>query len=90
MHRKLEQADLYYIDNRNDRVEQVDATFRIDRKAPELWHADSGMIEPAAYHIESAIRPCHCIWIRMRRYSSSSASRPVRLLAISLPGARVW
>jgi hypothetical protein len=53
VHRKLEQADLYYVDNRNDRVEQVDATFRIDGKAPELWHADSGMIEPAAYHIEN-------------------------------------
>jgi hypothetical protein len=51
VHRKLEHSDLYYVDNRNDRMEQVDATFRVEGKAPELWHADTGMMEPAAYRI---------------------------------------
>jgi hypothetical protein len=53
VHRKLNDADLYYVDNRNDRTEQVEATFRIEGKAPELWHADTGKMEPAAYRIES-------------------------------------
>jgi hypothetical protein len=53
VHRKLADADLYYVDKRNDHVEQVEATFRIEGKAPELWHADTGQIEPAAYHIEN-------------------------------------
>jgi hypothetical protein len=52
-HRKLADADLYYVDNRNDRLEQVEATFRIEGKAPELGTADTGQIEPAAYHIEN-------------------------------------
>jgi hypothetical protein len=51
--RKLGGTDLYHVDNRNDCLEQVEATFRIEGKAPELWHADTGQIEPAAYHIEN-------------------------------------
>jgi hypothetical protein len=49
VHRRLSDGDLYYVDNRTDRDEQVDADFRVTGKAPELWHADSGLIEDAAY-----------------------------------------
>jgi len=42
-------ADLYYVDNRNDRSEELEATFRIAGREAELWHADTGMIEPASY-----------------------------------------
>ncbi len=49
VHRRLPDGDLYYVDNRNDRDEQVEADFRVTGKAPELWHADTGMIEDAAY-----------------------------------------
>jgi hypothetical protein len=51
VHRKLADGDLYFVDNRNDRDETLDATFRVTGKAPELWHADTGSTEPAAYHI---------------------------------------
>ncbi len=51
VHRKLEDGDVYFVDNRNDRNETVDATFRVTGKAPELWHADSGQIEPASFKI---------------------------------------
>jgi hypothetical protein len=53
VHRRLPDGDLYYVDNRNDRDEQVDADFRVTGKAPELWHADTGTIEDAAYSISS-------------------------------------
>jgi len=49
VHRKLDNGDLYFIDNRKNRAETVDATFRVTGKAPELWHADTGVIEPASY-----------------------------------------
>ena len=49
VHRRLSDGDLYYVDNRTDRDEQVDADFRVTGKAPELWHADTGLIEDAAY-----------------------------------------
>lgn len=53
VHRHLDDADLYYVDNRNDRAEQIEATFRIDGKVPELWHSDTGLIEPVSYRTES-------------------------------------
>ena len=51
VHRKLADGDLYFVDNRSDRDEALDATFRVDAKEAELWDADSGLMEPAAYRI---------------------------------------
>ncbi len=51
IHRKLPDGDIYFLDNRNDRAESIDATFRITGKAPELWHAETGKSEPASYTI---------------------------------------
>jgi hypothetical protein len=50
-HRKLADGDVYFVDNRSDRTENVDATFRVSGKAPELWHADTGKREPASFKI---------------------------------------
>jgi hypothetical protein len=49
VHRKLNDGDIYFVDNRQDRPENVDATFRIDGKAPELWDPATGTTEPASY-----------------------------------------
>ena len=50
-HRKTADGDLYFVDNRNDRNEQVEATFRVTGKEPELWYAETGKTEPASYTI---------------------------------------
>jgi len=49
VHRQLANGDLYFVDNRSDRFEDLDATFRIAGKQAELWHADTGTIEPASF-----------------------------------------
>jgi hypothetical protein len=49
LHRKLADGDLYFIDNRDDRAESVDAAFRVDGKTPELWDAATGESQPTAY-----------------------------------------
>ena len=51
VHRKLDDGDVYFVDNRKDRNETVDATFRVTGKAAELWHADTGLTEPASFKI---------------------------------------
>ncbi|MBS1857434.1 MAG: discoidin domain-containing protein [Acidobacteria bacterium] len=51
VHRKLSDGEVYWVDNRHDRNENVEVTFRVSGKAPELWHADTGVIEPASYRI---------------------------------------
>src|ERR1019366_5549474 len=49
VHRKLGDGDLYFVDNRLDRNEDLDATFRVTGKEAELWHADTGVMEPASF-----------------------------------------
>jgi hypothetical protein len=51
VHRKVSDGDIYFLDNRNDRDETVDASFRVTGKQPELWHAETGKTEPASYKI---------------------------------------
>jgi len=38
VHRTLPDGELYWVNNRQARVESVEATFRVSGKAPELWH----------------------------------------------------
>jgi hypothetical protein len=51
VHRKLADGDIYFVDNRNDRNETLDASFRVTGKAPELWRAETGKTEPVSYTI---------------------------------------
>jgi len=54
VHSKLADGDVYFVDNRSDRAESVNAIFRVDGKAPELWDAASGQLQPASYSIASS------------------------------------
>jgi hypothetical protein len=51
VHRKLADGDVYFLDNRNDRDETLDVSFRVTGKAPELWYAETGEAVPASYKI---------------------------------------
>ena len=53
VHRKLADGDLYFVDNRNGRAEQVEVRFRVTGKEPELWRAEDGSVKPASYKIVS-------------------------------------
>lgn len=47
IHRRIGNAEVYFISNQNDSPEMIDATYRVGGKIPELWHPDTGLIEPA-------------------------------------------
>ena len=49
VHRRVSGGDIYWVNNRRKRDENVNVTFRVTGKAPEIWHADTGVIEPASY-----------------------------------------
>ena len=51
VHRKLPGTDIYWVDSRNDNVQDLEGTFRITGKVPELWFAESGKTEPLSYSI---------------------------------------
>ena len=51
VHRKLPDGEIYFVDNRSDRSEKVQASFRVTGKEAELWHAETGTTEAATYKI---------------------------------------
>jgi hypothetical protein len=53
IHRHAGDADIYFVANQKERTEDVETRFRVDGKEAELWHPDTGVIEPAEYTIEN-------------------------------------
>jgi len=51
LHRRTPGADLYFVANTTDSAADFAARFRVAGKAAELWHPDTGQIEPAGYSI---------------------------------------
>jgi len=47
IHRIVGDTDLYFVSNQKPRSEEIDCSFRITGKLPQLWHPDTGVIEPA-------------------------------------------
>jgi hypothetical protein len=80
VHRKLAKADIYWVNNRNNHVEILDADFRIDGKAAEIWHPETGKIEKASYKIESGrtrvplhLEPNDAVFVVFRKTTGNSS-----------------
>jgi len=56
IHRKVGSSDVYFVSNQSYGPAEVEATFRISGRLPELWHADTGSIEPAPAYRKTADR----------------------------------
>ncbi len=52
LHRRTDAADIYFVANNTDRTQEFNARFRVSGKEAELWHADTGEIEPAEFNID--------------------------------------
>ena len=51
VHRQLPDQEIYWVNNRKDAPQQVEATFRVAGKAVEIWHPETGKTEPASYAV---------------------------------------
>lgn len=81
IHRIDGDADIYFVSNQWPRAQQLDCSFRISGRAPELWHADTGVIEPAPLWHEADGRtivsipfdPAGSVFVVFRRPSAGVA-----------------
>lgn len=55
-HRRLDDAEIYFVSNQENRRVAIDASFRVANKTPELWHPDRGSREPAAIYRKAGNR----------------------------------
>ena len=51
LHRRTPDADIYYVANTTDRAREFDARFRVAGREAELFHPDTGAVEPSDYTI---------------------------------------
>jgi hypothetical protein len=80
VHRALADGDVFWVDNRNNRAETLDASFRIQGQEAELWHADTGEMEPAPYLIANGrttvplrLDPYDAVFVVFRRPATLQA-----------------
>ncbi len=52
IHRKLSKGDIYFLANRVDREEEIEASFRVTGYKPELWDPATGAMSPASYEFD--------------------------------------
>lgn len=55
VHRRLQDREVYWVNNRQDRAETVQVRFRVSDRKPELWHPETATIEPLSYRIAGGI-----------------------------------
>jgi len=55
VHRLMPDGNVYFLNNRVDRSEHIEAKFRVSGKVPEIWHAETGTTEPVSYRSENGI-----------------------------------
>ena len=83
-HRKTADSDIYFVDNRNDRNEQLNATFRVTGREPELWYAETGNTAPVSFKtadgrttVPLKLEPWGTVFVVFRK-PTSATSRTLR------------
>jgi len=78
-------TDIYFVANNTDREQDINARFRVSGKEAELWHADTGEIEPAEFSSADGRRLC-----RTARRRGSRVRVAVLALLDTLPSRHLW
>ena len=75
IHRRTEEEDIYFVINMNERWEEVECTFRIAGKQPELWHPETGTIRNIIVyetkggftHVPLHLKPAESVFVVFRK-----------------------
>jgi hypothetical protein len=83
IHRRAGDIDITYVANLTDNAQDLQARLRVHGKEAELWHSDTGEVEPASYSIVEDrttvplhLSPRESVFVVFRR----AASSPTRTL----------
>lgn len=90
IHRATDSAEIYFVSNQRYRTERVTCDFRADGKTPELWHADTGVIENAPIYgrqngrtsIPMRLGPAESVFVIFRK----AAPKADHLASVDAPG----
>ncbi|MFC5533854.1 glycosyl hydrolase [Rhodocytophaga aerolata] len=52
VHRKNEEGDIYWLNNRSENPNDAEISFRVTGKVPELWNPQTGAVEKVSYQIK--------------------------------------
>ncbi|MGI8908474.1 MAG: glycosyl hydrolase [Candidatus Sumerlaeaceae bacterium] len=63
IHRRIKDADVYFVSNQRTVADQVECTFRVGGRVPELWHPDTGVTGQAMVYREQAGRTTLPLWL---------------------------
>jgi hypothetical protein len=86
LHRRVGDAEVYFVANRRRRAEDVVCTFRVQGKQPELWNPETGEIKPLSIYDQSEagvrvplqLAPAGAVFVVFR---SPAAARHLRSIA---------
>ena len=91
VHRKLDDGDLYFVDNRGDSESSFDASFRVTGKAPELWYSETGKTAPASFTIAGGrttvplhLEPWGTVFVVFRQPTNETSHTAPKLLDTEL------
>ena len=95
LHRKAGTDDIYFINNRNERWEEVVCLFRVKGKRPQLWHPETGTVRDLALYEETKagtrvplrLGPAESVFIVFRK--AAAGSHWTRLELASAPSAGI-
>ncbi len=98
VHRKTDDTDIYYVDNRRDHKESLTASFRVAGHAAELWHADTGKSESVSYTIADGrtsvpltLDPYETVFVVFRKPSQEPThTAPQMHEAVLAPVSGAW
>jgi (4-O-methyl)-D-glucuronate---lignin esterase len=94
LHRQSGDTQIYFVTNQKARAEEVNVRVRVDGKAAEIWHPETGAISPASYTIENGrttvpltLQPNEAVFLVFRQ--NADATSRVLPKAVSTPLAMV-
>jgi hypothetical protein len=97
LHLRMDDADIYFVSNQSDQAQNVHGRFRVEGRAPEIWHAEAGTNEAISYEkvpggisAPLALSPHEAVFVVFRKPATAQAwTAPTveRTTVASLEGA---